>query len=402
VDIEQIRNELFAYAKSLDVIDAHDHLPTEEETLGRYLSFYDYLSSYVKFDLISAGMDETDLEFPRNEAEAVALFRKIEPFWRYVRYGSYARPVLRALEKFHGCADLTEETALKIGRELNERNKPGRFDDILRMARVEKILNQSRDRTTPYSDARFCYGILCELDYGERLRAFLERNPRAGLGDYIDAMDEEMARNVRIGAKLQKFFSDAFISPPNEAAVAADFHEMRRDGRAPCGGALNSELAHKKLELCAKHGIVAAVHAGVWGDVARLSPAPLFGVVAAHPDVVFDVYHMGIPYVRECAFLGKNFSNVYLNLCWSYCVSERIAEVSINEYLDIVPVNKIFGFGADVNTVTEHLWGQLEAALETLAAAFARRVAGGGMDMDYAKYVLRLWLYDNAKRVYKL
>jgi len=37
--MEKIKSELPEYTKSLDIIDSHDHLPTETETLNHYLFF---------------------------------------------------------------------------------------------------------------------------------------------------------------------------------------------------------------------------------------------------------------------------------------------------------------------------------------------------------------------------
>jgi hypothetical protein len=111
---------------------------------------------------------------------------------------------------------------------------------------------------------------------------------------------------------------------------------------------------------------------------------------------------MGIPYVRECAFLGKNYPFAYLNLCWSHCVSEQMTKTTLNEWLDLVPVNKIFGFGGDINNLPQHVWGQLHQALQNLSEALAHRIHIGRMDTEYAKYVLKLWLYDNPKKIYKL
>lgn len=401
-DIDEIYLELLDYSKTLNIIDAHEHFVSEPEHLKRYLSFYDYLAAYVKGDLASSGMNYGLLDYPKNEEEAIDLFKKIKPFWQYVKYSSYARPVLLALQKFHNCDDLAEENIVKIGRELNERNKPGHFDEIFNAAKIELILNQSTVGEKAFDDSRFCYGIPDEDDCSIKLHNFFDDCPNGTYDDYIHIIDNKMAEEVNNGAILQKFFSDVFIHPLDKKTALADFGDIRKNSKMPCSAALSSAIAHEKLDLCAKYGIVAAVHTGVWGDITRLSPSIMFPVVNAHWATVFDIYHMGIPYVRECAFLGKNFPHVHLNLCWSHCVSEQMTKNMINEWLDLVPVNKIIGFGGDVNTLPEHVWGQLNHALENLSRAFAYRIKIERMDFNYAKYVMKLWLYDNPKRIYKL
>lgn len=399
---DKIYLELLEYSKTLNIIDAHEHFISEGEHIKRYLSFYDYLAAYVKGDLASSGMNYGLLDYPKNEEEAIKLFRKIKPFWQYVKYNSYARPVLLSLKKFHDCDDLTEENIIKIGSELNERNKPGHFDEIFNAAKIELILNQSTTGEKAFEDSRFCYGIPDEDDCSVKLRNFFNISPNGTYDDYINIIDKQMAEEINNGAILQKFFVDVFIHPFDKKAALTDFEDFRNNSKMPCSAALSSAIAHEKLNLCSKYGIVAAIHTGVWGDITRLSPSIMFPVVNAHWNTAFDIYHMGIPYVRECAFLGKNFAHVHLNLCWSHCVSEQMTRNMINEWLDLVPVNKIIGFGGDVNTLPEQVWGQLNHALENLSSAFAYRIKIGRMDLNYAKYVMKLWLYDNPKRIYKL
>lgn len=402
MDNDKIYLELLEYSKTLNVIDAHEHFVSESEHLIRYLSFYDYLAAYVKGDLASSGMNYGLMDYPENEEQAITLFRKIKPFWEYVKYGSYVRPVLLALKKFHDCDDLTEENIVKIGRQLNEHNKPGHFDEIFKAAKIELILNQSTTCEKAFDDSRFRYGIPAEMDYSAELRSFFESAPNGTYEEYINMRDSQMAEEVNNGAILQKFFSDVFIHPLDKKTALSDFEDIRKNHNMPCSTALSSAIAHDMLDLCSKYNLVAAVHTGVWGDITKLSPSIMFPVVNAHWGTVFDIYHMGIPYVRECAFLGKNFPHVHLNLCWSHCVSEQITKSTINEWLDLVPVNKIIGFGGDVNTLPEQVWGQLEHALENLSIALTYRIKIGRIDLNYAKYVMKLWLYDNPKRIYKL
>lgn len=148
--------------------------------------------------------------------------------------------------------------------------------------------------------------------------------------------------------------------------------------------------------------MVAAIHTGVWTDINKMNPELIFGIVERHPDTMFDIYHLGMPYVRECAFLGKNYPNVYLNLCWSHSVSEQMTIQAMHELIDLVPQNKIIGFGGDLKTAPEHIWGQLQVAKENMALVFAERVYRGRMGMEDAKDLLRRWMYENAADLYKI
>lgn len=400
---ENIYQALYDYSKTLDIIDTHEHFVSEDSHVKRYLSFFDYLMSYVQWDMHSAGMPASLLRnYPPDEAGAIAMFRTIEPFWKLVKNGSYARPVRLSLQHFHGVDDLTPETILQIGQELNAVNHLGHYDEVFSEARITRIINQSIYGETGFGAPRFVHGIPAEPNMLERLQAFFAKYPDGTYTEFIQQIESEMAEATQAGCVLQKFFADGFLVPPDRETAMQDFRQLSHGETISTDSPLFCVILHDKLELCAKLGLVAAVHTGVWGDISHLSPLPLFSVVEQHPDTVFDVYHMGMPFVRECAFLGKNYPNVYLNLCWSHCVSEFISRQAINEWLDLMPVNKIFGFGGDVITLPEQIWGQLEHARQNLCHVLANRILQERMDLEYARFILKLWLHDSPAAVYKL
>ena len=120
----------------------------------------------------------------------------------------------------------------------------------------------------------------------------------------------------------------------------------------------------------------------------------------AHPETRFDLYHLGVPFVRDCIMIGKNLSNVYLNLCWVHIISQVVARNGIDELLDQVPVNKIIAFGGDHNRPVEKVVGHLHMTRENFAAVFARRIEDGLMSFDEAMDVLHQWFWDNPLRFY--
>lgn len=76
--------------------------------------------------------------------------------------------------------------------------------------------------------------------------------------------------------------------------------------------------------------------------------------------------------------------------------------MKLDEWLDIVPINKIIGYGRDLKTLPEHVWGQLQVAKENLSRAMSNRIERDRLDMDGAKEIPKMWLYDNPIRIYKI
>jgi len=79
-----------------------------------------------------------------------------------------------------------------------------------------------------------------------------------------------------------------------------------------------------------------------------------------------------------------------------------MTENVLNEWLDLVPANKIIGFGGDYSCGPEKTYGALVMARENMARALAVRVARGQMSESRAVDVCRAWLYENPRRIYAL
>jgi hypothetical protein len=79
-----------------------------------------------------------------------------------------------------------------------------------------------------------------------------------------------------------------------------------------------------------------------------------------------------------------------------------MTEHALNEWLDVVPVSKIIGFGGDFIWNPENTWGHLQMCRESLARVFASRIRRGLIDPDGALEILRAWMYENPKRIYGL
>jgi hypothetical protein len=146
---KRIYNELFAYADTLRLIDGHEHMVSAETHVKHYLSFWDFFSSYVVWDLYSAGMPKKYLNYhPQNEKEAAELFNAIQPYLPYVKYGSYMRGAQLALRKFFGVDEITRDNYLQITRRLNANNTVDHYNKIFKDAHIVKLLNQCYEGTT--------------------------------------------------------------------------------------------------------------------------------------------------------------------------------------------------------------------------------------------------------------
>lgn len=394
-------NSLMLYANTLNVIDAHEHMINAEDHAKRYLSFWDFFSSYVKWDLYSAGMPKKYLNYnPSNEAEVSALFDVIEPLLPYVEHGSYMLSVKYALKKFYGVEKITRSNYLEITRKLNANNTVAYYYKVFADAHIVKMLNQCYSGKTIGELYANITTISWQQQMENELTKMCRKNKTMTLKDAVKYYEKGIKKEKENGSYGLKFFPHPFIEPYDTVVAKKQFEQIKQ------GKAFNerSTLAHyiyeEEIKIATKYNMKIAIHLGVWADITDKTPSILFPLVSKYPNAIFDVYHMGIPYVRETAFLGKNYPNVNLNLCWAYSVSENIVLNTLDEWIDVVPTNKIIGFGGDLITLPEHVVGMLEVAKHDLCLVLARRIINERMDMQSAKNILKAWLYDNPARIY--
>jgi predicted TIM-barrel fold metal-dependent hydrolase len=220
-----------------------------------------------------------------------------------------------------------------------------------------------------------------------------------GLDAYLQAVDWHLERQRSRGAVGAKIWVRPYADV-DASTAKAEFDRLLKDGTQSRAAEM-FVLLHV-LRRSAEWEWPVAVHTGVWGDFRTLDPKLAMDFVIRHPGIRFDIYHLGIPYTTECVYIAKSFANAHLNLCWTYLVSETISRIAVNEVIDAVPVNKVFGFGGDMVLGLESVYGHLVMARESLAAALGQRIAEGRISPDGAREVLRLWMYDNPRSFYRL
>ena len=184
--------------------------------------------------------------------------------------------------------------------------------------------------------------------------------------------------------------------PPSFTAAESDWKENKESS------AVRDLLFDKYLDVAAEADVPVAVHTGYWGDFRALDPKHMLSFAMRRQDVRFDMFHLGMPMIRDAILIGKNLPNVSLNLTWCPIISQVQTVRALDEIIDLVPVNKIIAFGGDYRVSVQKVYGHLVMAREVVAAALARRVEAGGFDMAEALRIAGMWFYDNPAGIYGL
>ena len=398
----------------MKVIDSHEHLPPEDELTSKSADIFTRLfCHYTLTSANSAGMPTArevllDTAIPLDERWE--LFR---PYRSAIEDTGYARVVRITARDLYGIDTIDDGSYLELSERIQAENTPGLYDRVLKeKCRIERVLNQGA-----WDDGPFGYSVsvnrdLIDIDWSDPAavrglilrRGSAEEHVFTDPREWIEAWLSRLVAEGSVGIKLYASIPAVCL---DDADAARLYRKLSREGlESGETAALGTWFIHKGIELAPDYGLVVAIHCGLvwecWHDFSDASPMSLIPLFLKYRRTVFDLYHGGIPWVREIAVIANQYPNVHLNLVWCHQISPYMTQQMLNEWIDLVPVNKIIGFGGDNVQGPEKTYGVLKIAEENIARALAERVARGDMTESRAVEVCRLWLYENPKRIYSL
>lgn len=328
-------------------------------------------------------------------------------------HGSYARAAFIAANELYGFDDVNEGNYKALSEKMAERNKPGIYDHVLcKKCNIRTALTQNDyglDNRTDYDHDLLMPLMLLDTYAAVNTKKAIELRATVfdadvrSLDDYLGAIRKVLARWKSEGVVGLKMVSQPYGEPDRGRAISL-FDSLMSGERAqlPELSPLRSYVTDQMVGMASELGLVVAVHTGVWGDFRTLDPKHMIQTIIRHPGTKFDIYHMGVPFVRDTAIIGKNFPNVWLNLCWCHILSPKMACSAMDELIDLVPVNKIIAFGGDYHRPVEKVYGHLVMARENIARVLGGRVEDGLMTEEEATSIAEMWFYDNPKELYGL
>jgi len=416
-------DKLIEALERIPVIDAHEHLVPEKERTSMTVDFSVLFSQYTTIGLVSAGMPQESLDrlYGQTSEQRISVEEKwglFREYYPYIKHMSLLQPARIWIRDVLGFDDINDDSFMDISRRLQENNKPGIYRKILKdMCSIEFAL-ACRDEPEAYDedDRSMIMPLLVISSFFPSKDGFMQKyfssiGPDAvpDVGEYLEWIFEEKKAAVEQGIYGVK--SRCFPGYDPDRKKAQEIIEALYSGKLEPGTVTNpisataplvSVINDRGVEFARDRGLTVAVHSGVWGDFRDLAPGHLIPVAVKYPDVKFNLFHLGMPYVREAVMIAMIFPNVSLNLTWAHAVSQQTTIRTLDECMDMVPLNKIIGFGGDYISQIEKVYGALKMTQENIARVLAKRIDKGDIDVDEALQIARMWLYDNAKEIYGL
>ncbi len=423
---ESAYDKIKNYLDTIEIVDTHEHLQIPADSNSFFLF---NTVSYFASDISSSGAPSFS-GLQKNGFNADSLWDQFGKYYDYSRSTSYHDQFMNTLRILYGYdKPYLEKDDVKS---LYERMIANRyrhydkwFDDVYKRTNFKTMLNDQywNHFNTDIDTAHFslvCNISSCVLLVGEAAenkRITSEKNllklmgqeviNTENLDDYLILIDSVLNIFKSNGAVCLKNvlaysrsidFEDidyATASKIFNKAVPRDMMEIKH---------LQDFIFHHIVQQSVKLGLPVQIHTGYlagnsgWLDNGQ--PMKLLNLFIKYPEAKFILFHGGYPWTGDYVALGKQFTNVYLDLVWLPQISKTEAIHTFHEMLDAVPYNKIM-WGGDVLIIDDAV-GSLELGKEVVATVLSERIEKGWMTEDVAMDVARCIFRDNATEVFRL
>ena len=233
--------------------------------------------------------------------------------------------------------------------------------------------------------------------------AFAEQlgQPIKSLDDYLKTLDKIFAEAVAHDAVCLKSTlayqrTLDFQNVPKERAERA-FGRPAKELSPEEIKDFQDFIFRRLCELSAKHDLPFQIHTGQ-ARIQGSNPMLLVDLIAENPNTKFILFHGGFPWIGETGVIAMRYKNVWIDSVWLPQLSYTMAKRAYQEWLEIVPSDRIM-WGADTVNA-EGIYAATVFTRQCLTEALAEKVVRGELREDHAIRIGGQVMRDNALKLF--
>lgn len=412
--------ELRQYLNTIPVINTHEHYTGITGPADDALSL---LLGYYTFDLISAAFgSEAKLQSSLHDT-TLSFDERYELFEHYYHKSNktaYARAFQVGLKECWGIGQINKQSLLELQEKMKSRNQSFYEEkmeqcgiklnivDVCIVDQFKDIIEGRNKQFTKYCKFAFTLPDFHDIHHSRQIYIVQEYVDRkiTCLDDYLEGFENMLIRALDFGIvcfKDQSAYRRA-IDYGNPAKSEAEhvFNRVIGNPRNTFSTAevkpLDDWLFHYFMRLAGKHRLPVQLHTGHlarnYNDIRNANASHLIPLLELHTEVKFDLFHGNWPYMDEYLFIGKNYPNAYLDLCWAHIIDPIYCVELMKRAVVAVPHSKLMVYGGDAFAI-ELTVGYLFAARDNTACALSELVESGWLDIREAKQIAADWFFNN-------
>ncbi len=412
------RDELLGLTRSTKTVDCHSHTCLRRDYYKAGPRNLFNLMSYFERD-IQGTTGKSSAELYREASSDEERWQILQRVLSRTRNVSYWRHNVVMYKELFGMEgdELDDDNWSAVNQQILEKSAdPNWYDhvttEICNLRTQVRNIPWFEDWEPEYFTAVLRMESALQLhqqNTRERLEAHLDRSltDLSSLKKALADLTEEYQQQGAVGIKLAHAYGRTLDSQPVSDQTATRIFESALQGEELSRNDVKQFQDHLIFFLAGLAGemdLVFQIHTGVqanWGHIPDSNPLLLLPLLRSHRNTRFDLFHAGYPFSREMGMLGKHYPNVWLNMCWMYVITMEGSRQTLSEWIDLVPGERLLGFGSDVGW-PEMIYAHLVMARSCLADVLATKVERDFLSRTAARDLLHRMLYQNPVELYGL
>ena len=429
----------------ISLVDTHEHFLLEQERLETKLDLFYLFPHYTSSDLVSSGMSLDTLDEIRiSDFSLEEKWKKFKPYWERIKNTAYSKALLIAVRDLFEIEDINDDTYRELSEKIAGSNRKGWYKYVLKekanigvsivdflrrgmlkeeASGIEREVAGERfqaDKEIPSMDEDFLVFVsrfdefitIRTLDEIRRVEKEYDIAVHC-LDDLLKVLDFVFEKRVKegiVGIKTGLAYVRTLKyekAPKYEAEVLFNriFEHLGEGLSWEEAKPLQDFMMHRVIQRAISYNLPIQVHTGLQegnGNIITNShPAHLINLFVEYDKAIFDIFHAGYPYTAELTAIAKAFPNVYVDMCWLHIISPFVARRVLEEWIEMIPSNKIFGFGGDY-IIVEGAYAHSCMARDNVVRVLTKKVEEGYFKEAEAVELARRILRDNAYEVFNL
>lgn len=408
--------------------DTHEHLPPEIRRIGEKstgnLDFSYLFSHYLDSDLLSAGMSQNNYDqFFGSDANSLEKWNLISPYYQHTRGTGYGQCLRKSLKMLWDIDDIDASNCNEITQLLNEHVKPGFYRDILqKKTLIEHVQINSLDFDEVYRDDQ-ADSDLFSHDFGTlkistqwdiNVLAHILGSEITSLTDAHDAIVAALSRWGKIAISIKDpcaYWRDLdfhAVSDGDASRIMTRYLLNKDLVSTEEYNAVGNNLFRYALKESEKYNLPVKIHTGYIAGANHMNLhrvkknlEHLQTVISDFPNIRFVLMHITYPLQNELLAMAKHFSNVYVDMCWSWIIDPITSTEFLSKFLVTVPHNKIFTFGGDFIPV-ELIPGHAQMAREGIARSIDQLLRDDYIQRNEVQALIAKLMNGNASKFFDL
>ena len=422
--MKKIKDQIEKKVFETPFIDTHEHLIDEYERLAclePIIPCDDWallLNHYFSFDLISSGISKNQIDnLFSKKATPINKWRILKEYWPYLKNTTSGIVFRHTVKILYGINDISEDNITELQNRYEQTRKKGFYkyiiQDIAHIKHCHVHSPISACKKSEFSDLLFQ-----DIALNGLIRVAIEpysvpENVKINsLSDWHSLIDwwfseyNQISKGVKIGnAYFRRLNFERVEANEVEKIFIRKIHLQivsNEDEKK-----LQDHLFWYCVDKATEYELPVKMHTGQWAmnnvmnmNWVKDNPSDCASLCKQAPNTKFIFFHLCYPHYEEMLSLAKNYSNAYIDMCWSWSINPLAAKDFLKKFILTVPNNKIFTFGGD-DKIVENLIGHAFVARKGISQVLNELVTENWITIGDALDLTDDIMYKNAEKIFK-